>query len=84
MCLAKKWNIEVRNFEITTAHSLYFKTNTPDIIAQFIRKDTVEKSKLNKLESNSLQLEPTQPVYCSEHLTLYTKRILSQAKNLRQ
>lgn len=41
----------------------------------------MKKSKINKLKSSGLGLDPPTPIFCSEHLTPYTK-ILVWAKEL--
>ncbi len=86
--LAKIWNVEIQNYDIVAAHRLYSRTKIPDIIIKFNNREKVvemiKKSKSNKINSDKLQLEPATPIFCSEHLTPYTKKILAYTKKLRQ
>lgn len=86
--LASKWKIEIPANGIMAAHRLFAKAGTPDIIMKLVDRDLISRmiknSKTTNLKSDCLDLQPTLNIYCSEHLTPYTKRILSYMKELRR
>ncbi len=86
--LASKWGINIPTSGIVAAHRLFSKSGIPDIIIKLADRDIIgqliKSSKTTKLSSDCLGIQPATVIYCSDHLTPYTKRILAYAKELRR
>ncbi len=88
MQLGEKLGVPIQDHDISTSHQLPSRLNVQAFIVRFNNRDWKDElncaSKKMRLNTNIIGIEPSQPIYCDEHLTVQNIAILRKAKQLKR
>ncbi len=86
--VAKKLEIKVEDYDICVAHRLPSKMSPPSIIARLnnreLKNNIIKAAKKAKLNGSDLNIYPSYPIFCDEHLTKQKREILNKALELKK
>ncbi len=86
--LGEKLGVPIQDHGISTSHRLPSRSNVQAFIVRFNNRDRRDELicalKKMRLNTNIIGIEPNQPIYCDEHLTVQNIATLRKAKQLKR